>query len=69
MFGIAFIIVGIIILLQALGYLGSISAGVVWGIAFIVIGISFALRHAARHKRWEERRAKRREARDISSEQ
>jgi hypothetical protein len=51
MFGIIFIVIGIIILLQAYGVFGALSSGIIWGVAFIIIGITLALRRSARRNR------------------
>jgi hypothetical protein len=51
MFGFAFIIIGIVLLLQAAGAFGTVSAGVIWGVVFILIGISIAIRRSVRRKR------------------
>jgi hypothetical protein len=67
MFGIGFIIIGIILLLQAAGIFGAISPGIVWGIVFIVIGIGIASRHSMRRKRRHEWMAKRHQKDDDSS--
>lgn len=51
MFGIGFIIIGIIVLLQTAGFLTGISGGVVWGVAFILIGIMMIARRSMRRER------------------
>jgi hypothetical protein len=67
MFGIAFIIVGVIVLLQTLGVFGTLSGGIIWGTAFVLIGILMMFRQSMRHKRRTEWLGKHHEKRhDIS---
>jgi hypothetical protein len=69
MFGLGFILIGIVILLQAAGVFGNLSPALVWGITFILIGIIIASRSSMRRKRRAEWMAKRREKRGNIIEQ
>lgn len=62
MIGIAFIVIGIIVLLETLGILTGVSAGFVWGAAFIIIGIAMVMRRNTRRKRRMEWIAKHKES-------
>jgi hypothetical protein len=69
MFGIGFIIIGILVLLQTFGVFGAISPGIIWGIAFIVIGLMMASRRSMRRNRRQEWMAKRHDKQKGQDEQ
>jgi drug/metabolite transporter (DMT)-like permease len=63
MFGLGFILIGVLILLRAYGFLTSVSDPIFWGVGLIVVGIIvFAGRSMRRQRRREwiaQRRAER----------
>lgn len=51
MFGIGFIIFGLLVLFHAFGYFGQGSGSTIWGIILIVIGIALGLAQLSRRER------------------
>ncbi|HEX4104506.1 MAG TPA: hypothetical protein VHZ04_03490 [Candidatus Paceibacterota bacterium] len=58
MFGLIFIIIGVLVLLQYYGVVGAFS-GLVWGIIFIAAGLLIFARRMARRRRRTEWMARR----------